>query len=64
MIYLLYFIIFFPGIQNLLDQHTLLEELIDPHKEDRYQSMETAAEKLSIIVWKYLAIASSVTLVS
>lgn len=50
MIYLLYFIIFFPGIQNLLDQHTLLEELIDPHKEDRYQSMETAAEKLSIIV--------------
>lgn len=30
MIFLLYFIIFFPGIQNLLDQHTLLEKLIDP----------------------------------
>lgn len=35
MIFLLYFIIFFPGIQNLLDQHTLLEKLIDPQKEDR-----------------------------
>lgn len=38
MMVLLYFIVFFPGIQNLLDQHTLLEKLIEPQKEDKLKN--------------------------
>lgn len=40
MLFLLDFVIFFPGIQNLLDQQTLLEKLIDPQREEK-ERMET-----------------------